>query len=186
MNSEPVIQELRRLFETRGAEQYSGEAVSQLEHALQAGALAERDGAADALVVASLLHDVGHLLHDLPEDCAEDGVDDHHEGLGSRWLAQHFVAAVAEPVRLHVAAKRYRVATEADYFARLSPTSVRSLELQGGPMNDVERAAFEASPFATDAVRLRGYDEEAKVEGAATPSFEHFEPRIRACLRGAT
>ena len=84
MNSEPVIQELRRLFETRGAEQYSGEAVSQLEHALQAGALAERDGAADALVVASLLHDVGHLLHDLPEDCAEDGVDDHHDICGAK------------------------------------------------------------------------------------------------------
>jgi phosphonate degradation associated HDIG domain protein len=162
------------LFRARGKSEYGGEAVTQEEHALQAAACAMADGADDALVAASLLHDIGHLLHDLPDESPEEGIDDHHENSGARFIEAHFGPEVCEPVRLHVAAKRYLTAVEPDYLARLSKPSIISLELQGGPMSSDEQDAFRANPHWQAAVRLRRYDEEAKVPGAVTPSVEDF------------
>jgi predicted HD phosphohydrolase len=145
---------------------------------------AERAGAASPLIVATLLHDIGHMLHDLPEDIADQGVDTQHESLGSAWLSQHFGPAVSEPVRLHVAAKRYLAASEPGYFDLLSEASKLSLRLQGGPMSAEQQAKFGAERYFADAVALRRWDDEGKIVGMATPSLAHFEPMIERCRRG--
>jgi phosphonate degradation associated HDIG domain protein len=183
MARDPVA-ELGALLEGKGSRRYGLSDVSQLQHALQAALLAEQCGCDVALVTAALLHDIGHMVHDLGENPAEAGIDDRHEELGSAWLAALFGSEVTEPVRLHVPAKRYLCATEPDYFAKLSPDSVLSLKLQGGPMSPDEVAAFGALPHAAAAVRLRRFDEDAKVAGLPTPPVAHFLPYLRACLRG--
>jgi len=176
------IEEIRAAFAKRGHEGY-GEGVSQLEHALQCAVFAQRDGASEPLIVATLLHDIGHMLHDLPEDIADQGIDTQHESLGSAWLSQHFEPAVSEPVRLHVAAKRYLSASEAGYFDLLSEASKLSLKLQGGPMSAAEQGRFAAERFHKEAVDLRRWDDEGKIVGMPTLGFEHFVPMIGRCLR---
>jgi gamma-butyrobetaine dioxygenase len=185
MSGDDPVDALLRLFATRGEAAYHGEAVSQTEHALQAAHLAERDGAADAAVVAALLHDVGHLLGRLPEDLAGRGIDGRHECAGAAWLARLFGPEVREPVRLHVPAKRYLCATEPAYLASLSPASLRSLGLQGGPLGPAEVAAFERQPHWQVAVRLRRWDDAAKVPGFAVPGLAHYRPRLEALLRSS-
>jgi phosphonate degradation associated HDIG domain protein len=177
-----TIEQIRAAFGKRGHEGY-GEGVSQLEHALQCAVFAERAGASEPLIVATLLHDIGHMLHDLPEDIADAGVDTQHESLGSAWLSQHFGPEVSEPVRLHVAAKRYLSASEAGYFDLLSEASKLSLKLQGGPMSAEEQAKFGAERFFDDALALRRWDDEGKIVGMETPDLTHFEPRIERSLR---
>jgi phosphonate degradation associated HDIG domain protein len=181
--SPPVLAEIEAMLTLRADGAYGLHDVTQRQHALQAAWLAEREGAGDALVAAALLHDVGHLVHDLGENPAEDGVDDHHEERGNAWLVGHFGPEVTEPVRLHVAAKRYLCAVEADYFAKLSKDSVLSLSLQGGPMSPEEVKAFEALPQHAAAVRLRRWDEQAKVKDLVTPPVAHFLPAVARCLR---
>lgn len=183
MTSDKVLSKIEELFAERGAAEYHGEAVSQQEHALQAALLAERDGAPSALIAAALLHDVGHLLHGHGEDAAKRGLDDRHEELGQRFLRRHFGTDVTEPVRLHVAAKRYLCTVDPTYANDLSPTSVRSLELQGGPMNDAERKDFETHPHWQDAVRLRRWDDQAKTPKLPTPPLEHFRKHLEAAIR---
>jgi gamma-butyrobetaine dioxygenase len=178
-----VVDTVLRLFAVGGEQAYFGEAVSQTAHALQSAHLAERAGADDSLVVAALLHDVGHLLHGLPEDAAERGIDGWHEERGADWLALHFGPAVSESVRLHVAAKRYLCAVEPAYLASLSPASRRSLELQGGPFDVDAVRTFEAHPFSSEAVRLRRWDDEAKVPGLAVPALDHYRARLAAAAR---
>ena len=181
--SDPLRQELLDVFQGRATRRYGLSAVSQLQHALQAAALAEADDAPPATVLASLLHDVGHMIHDLGEDPAGRGIDDVHEERGAQWLAEWFGPEVSEPVRLHVAAKRYLCAVESDYFGKLSPDSVRSLELQGGPMSADEVAAFRANPLHAEAVRLRRFDEAAKDPRAATPDFDHYLRHVETCRK---
>lgn len=174
-----------RLFETlssAGRAQYGQERVSQLEHALQAGLAAEAAGAAPALIGAALLHDIGHLVHQLGENAALRGIDDKHEAIGGKLLAKWFAPGLSQPVALHVDAKRYLCAVESGYFASLSPASVRSLELQGGRFDAVGAVAFLAHPHAEAAVSLRRWDEAAKVAGARTPDLEHFRPYLEAAL----
>ncbi|MBL6853882.1 MAG: HD domain-containing protein [Alphaproteobacteria bacterium] len=167
--------DLLEMYERRATGRYGLEHVSQLQHALQTAAQAERVGAAPALALACLLHDVGHLVHKLGENPAAQGVDDMHEVLGAKWLAKRGLPpAVTEPVRLHVAAKRYLCGTEPDYFGKLAPDSVLSLSLQGGPMSTEEAVAFRAQPFAADAVALRRFDEAAKNPHAQTPDAAHY------------
>ncbi len=177
-----ALDEIRAAFAGRGGDTY-GEGVSQLEHALQCAACAERDGAPPALIAATLLHDIGHLIHDLPQDIADRGIDAQHESLGSAFLSQHFGPDVTEPVRLHVAAKRYLATTEHGYFNLLSPASVQSLQLQGGLMSTEERTRFCAERFAEDAIRLRRWDDEGKVVGMPTPDLNHFERFLKASMR---
>lgn len=171
---EAIVADISELFRLRGASEYGGEAVTQQEHGLQAALLAENHGAPPSLILAALVHDIGHLLHDLPDDAPDDGVDDLHEELGHRWLSERFVPEVAEPVRLHVAAKRYLCAIDPDYFRGLSEPSQMSLELQGGPFTLEEVQEFEANPSFTAAVLLRRWDDGAKSQDLPTPSVAHF------------
>jgi phosphonate degradation associated HDIG domain protein len=180
--TDPRLQEIADIIAGKGSKRYGLSEVNQLRHALQAAWLAERNGGSAALITAGLLHDIGHMVHDLGENPAEDGVDDKHEELGQAWLAPRFGPEVTEPVRLHVAAKRYLCATEPDYFGKLSKDSVLSLSLQGGAMSPAEVAAFEAIPQHKDAVVLRRYDEQAKDPHLQTPPVEHFLRYVAACL----
>src|SRR4029078_10042900 len=149
----------------------------------QSGPLAKADEGPPSTVLACLLHDVGHMIHALGEDPAGRGIDDVHEELGARWLTERFGPDVTEPVRLHVAAMRYLCAVEPDYFGKLSPDSVRSLGLQGGPMSADEVEDFRRNPLHEEAVRLRRYDEAAKDPRANTPDFDHFLRHVTACRR---
>jgi [1-hydroxy-2-(trimethylamino)ethyl]phosphonate dioxygenase len=175
-----AIDELLDLLETRGERQYGGEAVTQREHALQCARLAEAEGAPAALVAAALLHDIGHLLHDEGDQPAARGIDDRHELVGHRHLLRVLGPAVAEPVRLHVPAKRYLCATDSGYFALLSPGSVRSLALQGGAFAPDEAEVFAAQPYAAAAIRVRRWDEAAKIAGLATLALAHYRPVLEA------
>jgi [1-hydroxy-2-(trimethylamino)ethyl]phosphonate dioxygenase len=168
------MDELFDIYRHRAVKRYGLADVSQLQHALQAAAVAERQGATPTLVLAALLHDVGHMVHALGEDPAAQGVDDRHEEVGARYLRRWFPAALCEPVRLHVPAKRYLAATEPGYLGLLSRDSVDSLALQGGPMSDAECRAFERELFWRDAVMLRRCDEAAKDPAASPPPLEHF------------
>lgn len=157
------LDEVFGLFERFGGDHYD-ETLRQNEHALQAAALARRDGASDALVAAALLHDVGHLL-DLAAGGTERCVDLAHEATGARYLSALFAPQVTGPIALHVRAKRYRCAVDPTYLDSLSPGSTRSLERQGGPLTSSECRSFEANPGWRDAVSLRGWDDAAKVDG---------------------
>ena len=178
--SETLRQELLDIFVGRATRRYGLSEINQLQHALQSADRAEREGCSPATVLACLLHDVGHMIHQLGEDPASRGIDDVHEELGAKWLAERFGPEVSEPVRLHVAAKRYLVTVEQDYFAKLAPDSVRSLELQGGLMSAGELDTFRANPWHAEAVRLRRYDEAAKDPRATTPDFDHFLRHVAA------
>ena len=170
-----IVDEIIELFARRGDDVYFGEPVSQLEHALQTAFQAEQEGASDTLIAAAILHDVGHLLHNLPEDIAERGVDGRHEQVGATWLARYFPMAVTEPIRLHVSAKRYLCARDDEYQGRLSTASIRSLALQGGPMSDEEVREFEASPYAREGALLRRWDDLAKVAGSKAPGLPQYQ-----------
>jgi phosphonate degradation associated HDIG domain protein len=176
------VGEILRLFAEHGDSAYGHEAVSQQEHAFQTASLAVAAGASAALVTAALLHDLGHLLHDLPDDAPDRGVDDRHEELAASWLATRFGDDVVEPVRLYVAAKRYLCAVEPAYLQQLSPPSVLSLALQGGPMTDEEVRQFRKSPHFEAAVALRRWDDTAKDPDAFVPGLEAYVPIIRGVL----
>lgn len=169
-----AVETIGELFAGPRARDHLGEPVPIGEHMLQAGALAEAAGAEGALVAAALLHDTGHLL-------GED--EDRHAEAGANWLRQWFGAAVTEPVRLHVPAKRYLCAADAEYFGLLSAESVRTLSLQGGPMTPAEAAAFGALPFSRDAVSVRRWDDQAKDPAVTAPRFAHFAPLLEALVR---
>ena len=172
--------DIERLFAARGDHAY-GEGVSQREHALQCAMLAQQRGEPAALVLAALLHDIGHLLHADADAALADGIDDRHEALGAQWLAQRFVSALWQPVALHVQAKRYLCAREPGYAQALSDASQRSLALQGGPMTAAEANRFETLRHADAALRLRRFDELAKVPGLATPPLAHFLALAEGC-----
>lgn len=166
------------LWRTKGGSNYGSEPVTQLEHALQTATLAKRAGANDELIAAALLHDVGHLLHDLPDDAPESGIDDRHEIVGYNWLARHFGPGVSEPVRLHVAAKRFLCSTDPNYAAELSEPSRISLALQGGLMTPEEVEEFRSLAEAETATQLRRWDDEAKIVGWETPGLDDFRPHL--------
>lgn len=173
-----VVDEIVGLFAERGDSGYGGEPVNQREHALQSAHFACRVGAPPALVVSALLHDMGHMLHDLPDDAPDHGMDDRHEVLAARWLSARFGPEVVEPARLHVAAKRFLCAVEPGYYEALSEPSKLSLRLQGGPMSIEEAERFRAAPHAESAVILRRCDDSAKVPDLSVPDLEAYVPLI--------
>jgi phosphonate degradation associated HDIG domain protein len=176
------LSDIALLFARRGAEQYSGEPVSQLEHALQTAHLAEQSGASAELVTASLLHDLGHLLNEQGQTPTLRGIDDTHQYYALPFLRGLFPDAVLDPIRLHVDAKRYLCQARPGYHARLSDDSKRSLALQGGVFDAAQAAAFIALPSAKDAVMLRQWDDLAKQADWATPTLTHFLDVAARCV----
>ncbi|MEW1830071.1 TauD/TfdA family dioxygenase [Streptomyces sp. NPDC088196] len=177
------VDELAELFAGEGASAYLGEEVTMAQHMVQAAACAEQAGAPDALVAAALLHDLGHFHGTVSGEELMEGTDNRHSHTGADRLAEWFGPEVTEPIRLHVAAKRYLCAVEPGYFGRLSQASVYTLEVQGGPMSPAEVAAYEAHPYAADGVAVRRWDDEGKDPEAPTPDFAHFRPLLIALLR---
>jgi gamma-butyrobetaine dioxygenase len=182
MTEDPVAA-IGALFASEGLADYLGEPVTQAAHMLQTAALAERAGAPRALVAAALLHDVGHFTGTVTGRDLMAGQDNRHSEQGADWLAQWFGPEVTEPVRLHVAAKRYLCAVEPGYAARLSAASVYTLGVQGGPMPAAEAAAFERRPYARDACMVRRWDDDAKDPDVPAPEFARFEPLLRGLAR---
>ena len=183
ITTENVIDYLMKLIEKRGGEAYLGDAITQYEHMVQTAACAEADGAGEELIAAALLHDIGHFQNDLPYRFAE-GIDNCHEEAAAKFLSPYFPAAVTEPIRLHVAAKRYLVAVDNGYLDRLSEASVETLRAQGGPMNQSEIDSFESNPFYREAVKVRRYDDDGKVAGLTINSLEHYRPLLETLLTG--
>jgi phosphonate degradation associated HDIG domain protein len=159
-----------------------GEQVSQSQHALQCAAIAAADGAPESLIVAALLHDYGHLAEDAP-DVDEPATDARHELAGAAALGDLFGPEVTGPIALHVAAKRYLCAADAGYLEALSPASIHSLALQGGPFTVAQAAGFAGLDDAADAVRLRRWDDLAKAADAVTSGFEAYVPMMRRLAR---
>jgi phosphonate degradation associated HDIG domain protein len=176
-----AFDDIALLFARRGGEQYTGEPVTQLEHALQSAMQAEEEGADDELVTAALLHDLGHLVHDLGETPTLRGIDDGHQYLAVPFLRGLFSDRVIGAISGHVDAKRYLCASRAGYYEALSEDSKRSLKLQGGIFDAQQAQAFIGKPGSPEAVRLRIWDDLAKKEGLATPPLAHFLDRARRC-----
>lgn len=182
MMTDPRYDTIAALITRFGAQSY-GEAISQIGHVEQCGQLAVEAGEDDAMIVAALLHDVGQFIDDAGNMAQVMGVDARHEQLGADFLARWFGPEVTEPVRLHVAAKRYLCAVEPGYAQALSGASKLSLALQGGAMGADEIATFEAHPWFAQAVRLRRYDDGGKRIGWAVPSLASHHDRIVAMMR---
>jgi phosphonate degradation associated HDIG domain protein len=180
-----TLDDIAALFMRKGSAQYSGEPVTQLEHALQCALLAEEAGADDELVTAALLHDLGHLLNDQGESPTLRGIDDLHQFYALPFLRGLFPERVLDAIRWHVDAKRYLCASRPDYEASLSEDSKRSLALQGGVFSPADAGAFLDRPHARDAVRVRLWDDAAKQAGLPTPPLAHYLARARRCATGA-
>ncbi|MGF1639904.1 MAG: HD domain-containing protein [Rhodospirillales bacterium] len=184
LGAETIVAFVADIFEQRGAGSYLGEPVTMSEHMLQSAALAEAASAGEALVAAALLHDIGHFTHAFPEDALDHGLDSRHDEAGARVLTPFFPALVTTCVHRHVDAKRFLCATDPRYFARLSPASVQTLALQGGPMTDREVAAFRTIADLDAIVRVRLWDDAAKIPGAVTPPFAHYAPLLQRLVDG--
>ena len=180
-----MVNEILSLFESKGNRAYEGEGVSQLEHALQSAHRAEQDGAAPELICAALLHDIGHLINDRGETPTLRGEDDLHQYMALPFLRPAFPEAVLGAIRLHVDAKRYLCAIRPGYREALSEDSKRSLALQGGVFAPAQAERFIRQPFAADAVKVRLWDDAAKVPGLPTPGLAHFEAILRTVARRA-
>lgn len=186
MNAIDAVDRVMEVLLIGGGEAYFGEPLTQLEHALQTAMLAEQDRVAETLVAAALLHDIGHLLHGHPEDIARHGVDGLHEEAAVQWLGVNFRRPVTEPIRLHVAAKRFLCTVDPPYLERLSPASRESLAIQGGPMTPDEVAAFARTPWAAQSVELRRWDDAAKIPGLAVPDLSHYRPLLERLAEACT
>lgn len=176
-----TLNEVISLLESRGQNQYGMEAISQLEHALQCADLAEKAGESPETVVASLLHDMGHLLAASRDKQPDQNTqrDDLHQFIALPFIRNLFPDAVLEPIRMHVDAKRYLCWADPAYWADLSPASQHSLALQGGVFSATEAEIFIAQPFAAEAVRLRRYDDLAKVPNKAVPRLDHYKTHLQ-------
>jgi phosphonate degradation associated HDIG domain protein len=182
MTPHQIVLMIFDVYNNVGHRQY-GESVTELEHALQTATFAMQFNSSDAIVVASLLHDYGHLQHDEGEDVASHGVDMRHEDLGVIKLKRFFGPEILEPIRLHVAAKRYLCHKSKAYIDGLSPASRLSLQIQGGPMSADESAEFESNPFYKSAVELRRFDDMGKVSGMKTPTLDNFFSLVLSFVR---
>jgi len=174
-----IVEFIGDIFDRRGAESYLGERVTMSQHMLQAAQLAEEAGASERIIVAALLHDIGHYTNEFPDDALAQGTDNLHEEAGARVLAPFFPDEVTDPIRHHVAAKRYLCATDPAYFDKLSPASVHTLNLQGGPMDADEVRRFAAEPNLDAILQVRIWDDAGKDPARQTPGFDHYAPMIQ-------
>jgi phosphonate degradation associated HDIG domain protein len=183
LNSHNIVNYIEDIFDRRGAESYLGEDVTMSQHMLQAAQCAEKSGADDSLIVAALLHDIGHYKNEIPETALAKGKNNYHEEAGANFLEDYFPVSVVEPIRQHVAAKRYLCAVKSDYFDRLSPASVHTLNLQGGPMNQEEVKEFEKNDYLEQCINLRYWDEDAKDSDRVCPSFASYRALIESLVK---
>lgn len=174
-----IVAFLGDIFERRGGEEYLGEPVTMAQHMLQGAALAERAGKPERIIVAALLHDIGHFTSEFGTYHPDDTHDRHHEEAGAEVLEAFFPSVVTDCVRYHVAAKRYLCATRPEYFGRLSAASVHTLNLQGGPMDADEVAAFERNPNLSEIIEVRYLDDAGKHADMKTPDFAHYAPMVQ-------
>ncbi len=184
LSRENVVAFLADIFERRGSEAYLGEPVTMAQHMLQGATMAEAQGLPEDVIVAALLHDIGHFTSEFGTYHPDDTQDRHHEDAGAEVLSDFFPSVVIDCVKYHVAAKRYLCATRPSYFDRLSEASVHTLSLQGGPMDADEVAAFEANPNLKKIIQVRYLDEAGKLPDMETPSFSHFAPMVQRVVDG--
>jgi len=182
VNRDTVVDFILDLFARRGAQAYMGEPISMAQHMEQSAACAVAEGASDDLVIAALLHDIGHFVGDFPIDSLENGIDNLHEEAGAKFLEAFYPASVTEPIRLHVAAKKYLCAVDKQYFARLSKASVQSLQVQGGAMTQAEIETFESSQYHQSAVQVRRYDDDGKVAGLNIKPVGNYRGKLESLL----
>lgn len=182
LKRDEVIDFILDLFAHRGAEEYMGESVSMAQHMEQSAACAVAYGASDELIIAALLHDIGHFVGDFPIDSLENGIDNYHEEAGAQFLQPYFPASLTEPIRLHVAAKKYLCAVDSQYLNRLSAASVQSLEVQGGPMTEAEIIEYETNPYYQSAVKVRLYDDDGKVAGLDIKPVSSYRNKMESLL----
>lgn len=179
-----IVDELIEIYAIRGLETFEGDRIAnQTVHALQAATIAEEEGASAAMIVAALLHDIGRIINPKDRVITDAGGDAKHEEVARTFLEPHFGPDVTMPIKWHVAAKRYLVATDPTYSKNVSAGSKRSMVGQGGVLDDGEAQAFIEQPYARDGVALRLWDDRAKSPDAQTPPFEHFVPYIEACVK---
>ena len=186
-----IIEVISALFERSDSISYGDGQVSMCAHMLQSGLLAKEAEASPRLTAAALLHDVGHFGTDFPMDFGDDRhtlmqamrKDRRHQEAGANLLGPFFGPEVAEPIRLHVSAKRYLCAVDPGYESCLSATTRHTLGLQGGPMSEAEVAEFESRPFADEAIQVRRWDDLAMVAARQTPDFAHYVPLLTSLLR---
>lgn len=182
LTRENIVEFILDLFARRGSEEYMGEPVSMAQHMEQSAACAEKDGASDELVIAALLHDIGHFVGDFPIDALENGIDNLHEDAGANLLRAYYPLSVTEPIRLHVAAKKYLCAVRENYIKCLSDASINSLHVQGGPMSETEIKAFEANPYYLSAVKARLYDDDGKIAGLTIKPVTEYRNMLESLL----
>ncbi|WP_432448098.1 (R)-1-hydroxy-2-trimethylaminoethylphosphonate oxygenase [Aliiroseovarius marinus] len=179
LTAENIVDFIGGIFDRRGGEEYLGEPVTMAEHMLQGATIAEQNEQSEEIIVGALLHDIGHFTSEFGTYHPDDTEDRHHEDAGAEVLEQFFPSVITDCVRFHVAAKRYLCATKPEYFKRLSPASVHTLELQGGPMDDAEVAAFEENPNLREIIAVRYLDEAGKRADMETPDYWHFAPMVQ-------
>jgi 2-amino-1-hydroxyethylphosphonate dioxygenase (glycine-forming) len=170
------VSEIKQLFENQGDNEYYGENVSQYEHAAQAAILAKRQGYDEEVQIAAFLHDIGHLFPAQTEEQLMEvyGRKDH-ESVAADWLRERgFCEKIATLVENHVNAKRYLTYIDEDYYEALSEASKQTLMFQGGRMTANEAKAFEQNPYFETIIRMRRWDEAAKVEDMTLPTLDHF------------
>ena len=178
-----IVNHIEDIFNRRGAESYLGEDVTMAQHMLQAAQCAEESGADGSLIVAALLHDIGHYKNEIPETALAKGINNYHEEAGANFLEDYFPVSVIEPIRQHVSAKRYLCAVKSNYFQSLSVASVHTLNLQGGPMNENEIKEFEKNAYLDDCVKLRYCDEGAKDPERVHPQFSYFRALVESLVK---
>jgi predicted HD phosphohydrolase len=174
LTPDEIIDEIRKAFAACGHLDY-GESISMQEHMLQAACLAEKSGEDDAVIVATLLHDYGHLV-------CNNGIDNYHEDIGAKALENWFEEDIVGAIRLHVDAKRYLCAATPAYRDKLSEASITTLEVQGGPMNEEEMAAFREMSGYRLALKVRVYDDLGKEPQMERPDLDYYVPKLRACI----
>ena len=183
ISADSIVDHIEDVFSRRGAESYIGEQVTMAQHMLQTAQCAEQAGANNSLIVAALLHDIGHYKNEIPESSLAKCIDNYHEEAGANFLEDYFPISVVEPIRQHVATKRYLCAVRPEYFELLSAASIDTLNLQGGPMSSEEVIEFEKNDYLEECIKLRYWDEDAKDSNRICPSFSYYRALIESLVK---
>ena len=186
LTSKNIVEFIGSIFDRRGDEEYLGEPVTMGQHMLQGATLAEEAGQPDQIIVAALLHDIGHFTSEFGTFTMEDTEDRFHEDAGAQVLEKFFPKVISDCCRFHVAAKRYLCATDPEYFSKLSEASLHSLSLQGGPMSSDEISKFEENPNLEKIITVRHLDDAGKDPNLETPDFWHFAPKVQSMVKQKT